>query len=99
LLLMVAIVSAISEPVVNTYSRWQEHQADIYGLEVTHGVLPDSAMVAAHSFQVMGEIGLDEPNPNRFIEFWLFTHPSISRRVAFAQSYNPWPSGNPKYVK
>jgi STE24 endopeptidase len=99
LLLMVAIVSAISEPIVNTYSRWQEHQADIYGLEVTHGAVPDSAAVAAHSFQVMGEIGLDEPNPNRFIEFWLFTHPSISSRVAFAQSYDPWATRNPKYVK
>jgi Zn-dependent protease with chaperone function len=99
MLLMVAIVSAIAEPVVNTYSRWQEHQADIYGLEVTHGMVPDSAAVAAHSFQVMGEIGLDEPNPNRFIEFWLFTHPSTSSRLAFAQSYNPWPGGNPKYVK
>src|ERR1700691_4182409 len=97
MLLMVAIVSAISEPVVNTYSRWQEHQADIYGLEVTHGVVPDSAAVGAHSFQVMGEIGLDEPNP--IIVFWLFTHPSISSRVAFAQSYDPWASGHPKYVK
>ena len=98
MLLMVVIVIAISEPVVNTYSRWQEHQADIYGLEVTHGVVPDSSAVAAHSFQVMGEIGLDEPNPNRFIEFCLFTHPSISDRVAFAQSYDPWASGHPKYV-
>jgi hypothetical protein len=62
-------------------------------------MVPDSAAVAAHSFQVMGEIGLDEPNPNRFIEFWLFTHPSTSSRLAFAQSYNPWPGGNPKYVK
>jgi Zn-dependent protease with chaperone function len=99
ILLMVGIVGAISEPVVNTYSRWQEHQADIYGLEVVHGVVPDSAAVAAHSFQVMGEIGLDEPNPNRFIEFWLFTHPSISSRVAFVQSYNPWANGKTKYVK
>ncbi len=85
LLLLVAIASAISEPVVNTYSRWQEHQADLYGLELTHGIVPPEA--AAHSFQVMGEIGLDEPNPNPFIVFWLYSHPSTGSRFKLAQDY------------
>jgi Zn-dependent protease with chaperone function len=96
---IVAVFSILSEPIVNSYSRWQEHQADIYGLEVTHGLLPDSSAAAAHSFQVMGEIGLDEPNPNRFIEFWLFSHPSTSDRLAFAEEYDPWKHGGPRYVK
>jgi STE24 endopeptidase len=99
LLLIVAIFSLLTEPVVNGYSRWQEHQADIYGLEITHGVVPDSSAAAAHSFQVMGEIGLDEPNPNHFIEFWLFSHPSTSDRLTFAETYDPWKNGTPKYVK
>jgi len=99
LLLIVAISSSLTEPVVNSYSRWQEHQADIYGLEVTHGIVPDSSAAAAHSFQVMGEIGLDEPNPNHFIEFWLFSHPSTSDRLTFAQTYQPWTNNVPRYVK
>ena len=99
LLSIVAVASFLTEPVINGYSRWQEHQADIYGLEVTHGVVPDSATAAAHSFQVMGEIGLDEPNPNRFIEFWLFSHPSTSDRLTFSETYNPWTNGTPHYVK
>jgi Zn-dependent protease with chaperone function len=99
LLLIVAVASFLTEPVINSYSRWQEHQADIYGLEITHGVVPDSAAAAAHSFQIMGEIGLDEPNPNRFIEFWLFSHPSTSDRLTFAETYNPWTKGTPRYVK
>jgi len=85
LLLIVAVASAISEPVVNTYSRWQEHQADLYGLEVTRGIVPPEA--AAHSFQVMGEIGLDEPKPNPFIVFWLYSHPSTASRLELAQRY------------
>jgi len=85
LLLIVAIASAIAEPVVNTYSRWQEHQADLYGLEVTHGIVPAAA--AAHSFQVMGEIGLDEPHPNPFIVFWLYSHPSTASRLELAQRF------------
>jgi STE24 endopeptidase len=99
MLLIVAIFSFLSEPVVNSYSRWQEHQADVFGLEITHGLVPDSSAAATHSFQVMGEIGLDEPNPNHFIEFWLFSHPSTSDRLAFAETYDPWKNGHPRYVQ
>ncbi len=100
LLLIVTVFSFLMEPVINGYSRWQEHQADVYGLEITHGIVPDSSAAAARSFQVMGEIGLDEPNPNHFIEFWLFSHPSTADRLAFAETYEPWlPGRTPKYVK
>jgi len=99
LLLLFAIFSFLSEPLVNSYSRNQEHQADVYGLEVTHGILLDARSVAVHSFQVMGEVDLDEPDPNRFIEFWTYTHPSTAERIAFAESYDPWDGGTPEYVK
>jgi Zn-dependent protease with chaperone function len=99
LLLIVVVLSFLSEPITNGYSRWQEHQADVYGLEVIHGIVPDSKEVASHAFQVLGEVDLDEPNPNPFIEFWLYNHPSISERIAFTQSYDPWSSGTPKYIK
>ncbi len=99
LLLLFAIFSFLTEPLINTYSRAQEHAADVYGIEVIHGLIPDERAVAAHSFQVMGGVSLDEPDPNRFIEFWMFSHPSTSERMLFAQTYDPWSSGTPKYVK
>ena len=99
LLLIAAVLGFLSEPVINAYSRWQEHEADVYGLEVIHGIVPDSREVTAHAFQILGEVDLEEPNPNPFIEFWLYTHPSISERIAFTQSYDPWSSGTPKYIK
>lgn len=99
LLLIVAVFSAVSEPAVNTYSRWQEHQADIYGLEITHGIVPNSGAAAARSFQVMGEIGLDEPHPNPFIVFWLYSHPPTGDRLTFAETYDPWKNGQPRYVR
>jgi hypothetical protein len=40
-----------------------EHQADQYGLEVTHGLTPDSGQIAAQAFQVLGEVGLSDPDP------------------------------------
>src|SRR5262249_10747536 len=42
LFLLLGIFSFIAEPITNTYSRHVEHQADIYGLEVTHGINSDS---------------------------------------------------------
>ncbi|HEV2688608.1 MAG TPA: M48 family metallopeptidase [Bryobacteraceae bacterium] len=99
LLLFVTVISFLTEPVTNAYSRWQEHQADIYGLEVIHGLVPNSREVAAHAFQVLGEVGLDEPNPAAFIEFWIYNHPSITDRIAFTNSYDPWPTKSEKYVK
>jgi STE24 endopeptidase len=99
MLLLVSVVGVIGEPVINAYSRWQEHQADVYGLEVIHGLVPDSKAVAAHSFQLLGEVDLEEPNPNPLIKFWSYSHPSISERVAFAARYDPWSSGTPQYVK
>jgi STE24 endopeptidase len=87
LLVIATIFSFLSEPVANGYSRWQEHQADVYGLEIIRGIVPNPGEVSAHTFQVLGEEGLDEPDPNAFIEFWTFSHPSISERVAFSSSY------------
>jgi STE24 endopeptidase len=78
----------------------QEHNADIYGLEVIHGIVPDPAQTAAQSFQIMGEIGLADPSPSPFIEFWLYSHPSVSERIRFAAEYDPWGQGKaPKYVR
>ncbi len=87
LLLIASVFSFFSEPVANGYSRWQEHQADVYGLEIVQGIVPNPGAVTAHTFQVLGEEGLDEPDPNPFIEFWTYSHPSISERVAFSANF------------
>lgn len=87
LLLIAAVFGFFSEPVANGYSRWQEHQADVYGLEIVQGIVQNPGAVGAHTFQVLGEEGLDEPDPNAFIEFWTYSHPSISERVAFSANY------------
>jgi len=40
LLLLLSVFSFAANPMVNAYSRHQEHQADQYGLEVTHALSP-----------------------------------------------------------
>jgi len=100
LLLLFSILTFLGSPIFNGFSRVQEHHADIYGLEVTHGLTPDSQQVAAQAFQVLGEIDLGDPDPNPFIEFWLFSHPSDKDRIDFALHYDPWGQGQePQFVK
>ena len=100
LLLAMAIFGFFSDPVANSITRVQEHNADIYGLEVIHDLVPNSRQVAAEAFQILGEVALADPSPAPFIEFWLYSHPSVSERVRFASEYDPWSQGRPpKYVK
>jgi Zn-dependent protease with chaperone function len=100
LLLILQVLLFVASPAINWISRAHEHAADVYGLEVIHGLIPDSAEVAAHAFQVLGELDLSDPNPPPFIAFWLYSHPPVSERLVFAHNYDPWSKGEPpKYVK
>jgi STE24 endopeptidase len=100
LLLLVEIGMFLASPAVNGFSRMQEHDADVYGLEVAHGIVPDSSEVAARTFQVLGDADLADPNPPEFITFWLYSHPPLADRLVFAHNYDPWAKGeSPKYVK
>jgi STE24 endopeptidase len=100
LLVLLDVLLFVSSPVISGFSRMEEHAADVYGLEVIHGLIPNSDEVAAHAFQVLGEIDLADPNPPPFIKFWLYSHPPLAERLVFAHSYDPWSKGeSPKYVK
>lgn len=100
LLLIAQVLGFLAEPIGNGFSRMVEHAADVYGLEVTHGIVPNSSEEAASAFQVMGEKDLADPNPSSFIIFWLYSHPPMAKRVEFAHSYDPWGKGEaPKYVR
>jgi Zn-dependent protease with chaperone function len=100
MVLVLSVLSFFSEPIVGAYSRAHEHAADVYGQEAIHGIVADPQKTAQQAFQVLGETSLVDPNPNHFVEFWTFDHPSISSRAAFAAAYNPWlPGRHPKYFK
>lgn len=100
LLLLLQVLLFFSSPAINWFSRMQEHAADVYALEVTHGLIPNSAEVGAHAFQALGELDLSDPNPPPLITIWLYSHPPVAERLVFAHNYDPWSKGEkPKYVK
>jgi Zn-dependent protease with chaperone function len=100
LVLALLIFSFLFTPIDNAYSRHLEHQADQYGLEVVHGIVPDAPQVAARSFQILGEIDLAEPAPTTAEKIWFYDHPTLDERILFAQTYDPWSKGqSPEFVK
>ncbi|MGB8538228.1 MAG: M48 family metalloprotease [Acidobacteriaceae bacterium] len=98
LLLVLTVLSFVAEPIGNSVSRAQEHQADVFGSEAVHGLVADPQKASAQSFQQLGEESLEYPFPSRFVVFWSYTHPPIAEREAFAAGYDPWgPGGHPRY--
>jgi Zn-dependent protease with chaperone function len=98
LLLVFTGINFLFSPIANAFSRWEEHQADVFGQEAIHSLVPDPQITAQKAFVALGENYLEAPNPNSFVEFWLYSHPSISHRANFAAHYDPWlPAHHPKY--
>lgn len=92
LLLVATVLGFLAEPVGNAFSRHIEHQADVYGEEVIHDLVPNPQATMAESFQRLGELWLDLPDPNGFVVFWTYSHPPTASRMRFAAEYDPWHS-------
>jgi Zn-dependent protease with chaperone function len=90
LLLVISIVTFFLSPVFSGYSRYTEHQADIFALELTK-----TNVEGARAFKKLAEDSKVDPEPNRFIEFWRYSHPSLARRIEFCLGYKPWEQGQP----
>ncbi|MGO9604436.1 MAG: M48 family metallopeptidase [Candidatus Binataceae bacterium] len=94
-LIVFGLVAFLLTPVNAAFSRVLEHHADIFGIEVIHGVVPDPQDSAANGFQILGDVDLADPDPNAFLRFWFFDHPPINERIRFARNYDPWSKGEP----
>ena len=94
-LIVFTLLVLLSDPLVNGISRYYEHQADQFGLEVAYGIVPDPNAAEAHAMQILGDVDLSDPDPNPFIRFWLYTHPPLDERIRFAATYKPWAEGKP----
>lgn len=93
LLFTISIAGFIFTPISNSFSRYLEHQADVYGQESMHGLVPDPQRTAVAAFNSLGVAWLEDPEPSPFVEFWLYNHPSVKNRANFAAHYNPWANG------
>lgn len=81
-LLIVSVFSFFAAPPANAFSRWEEHQADAFSLDVVRD--PDAL---AAGFAKFNTVDLSEYDPPRWIELWFYTHPSLEHRIEFCQRW------------
>lgn len=93
LLIVISGLSFFLTPLLSAGSRYIEHEADVFTLEMTH--LNEDA---ARAFIKLAEDSKIEPQPPLFIEYWLYSHPPLAKRIDFALSYRPWEHNLPNRV-
>jgi Zn-dependent protease with chaperone function len=82
-------------PIDMAFSRYREHEADRFGLELTH-----ENHAAATVFVKLMQVGLGVSRPGAIFTIWFDSHPCIADRIDFCNTYHPWETGQPsKYEK
>ncbi len=82
LALVSTVLSLLLLPAVNAHSRAMERQADAYALQA---IPSKSAFVS--SMEKLAALNLAERQPHPWVEFLFHSHPSIDKRIAFAQRF------------
>jgi len=82
LVLVASLGSLLILPAINGYSRRREHAADVFALEATQR--PEDFISAMRS---LGEQNLSEEDPNPIMETIFHSHPSLGRRIRFAEQW------------
>ncbi len=82
LALGLSILSFVAMPFLNAFSRALEYKADHFSLETTK-----NPSVFISMMEKLGRLNLAEIEPHAWIEFFLYDHPSISKRIAVAKNF------------
>jgi STE24 endopeptidase len=90
LALIGGVVMLAATPAALSLSRWQEREADRFGLEITRD---NSA--AARAFVRLQEDNLAVPRTGLLFRLWRGSHPDLADRIEFANRYSPWLRGQP----
>lgn len=79
--LIMTAISLISSPLTNMLSRANERQADTYAIKNSSN--PEAFISALTK---LAESNLADPSPHPIVEFLFHSHPSIGKRVEFAEN-------------
>ena len=83
------LLSLALSPVGFAFSRYTEHEADQFALELTR-----DNQAAATAFVALQRENLGYPRPSAWYQILRSTHPSLGERVDFCNRYRPWETGD-----
>ncbi len=90
ILLLFSLVNFVLTPGAMAIARQIEHQADVYGLEITR-----DNHAAATAFVKLQAENLSNPRPGLLYKLWNSSHPTLGERIDFCNEYRPWEQGEP----
>jgi Zn-dependent protease with chaperone function len=88
LVLVGSLVSLVVMPAALATSRWMEHEADRFALEITR-----DNRAGALTFVKLQQDNLDVPWTGVLDHLFRDSHPDLGARIEFANRYRPWATG------
>jgi Zn-dependent protease with chaperone function len=87
---LMAVFSFAITPFELAFTRYVEHEADRFGLEITQ-----TSHSAGTAFVKLQTDALGVPRPGLLYKIWRESHPPLGERIDFANDYHPWRDGRP----
>jgi len=81
LAIWLSLFGLFTAPLGNLLSRRHERQADAYAVETT-----GNAAAFSSALRKLADMNLADPEPHPLVEFLLYSHPSIGRRIRTVES-------------
>lgn len=81
-LIVLGAYGLVTMPINNAYSRWREQRADDYALRMT-----GKGEAYADALTRLANQNLADVDPEPWVEFLLYSHPALGKRIATARSY------------
>lgn len=85
LMFLLSLFSLLISPATLAFSRYHEHAADRFALDLTH-----DNRDAATAFIALQQQNLAVPRPGLLYKIFRASHPPIGERVDFINGYHPW---------
>jgi STE24 endopeptidase len=81
--LAIGAFGLVTMPLTNGFSRWRERRADEYALQAT-----GKPQAFASAMTRLANQNLSDADPEPWVEFLLYSHPALGKRIAMAEGYD-----------